>query len=277
MASTFWNKFNPQLEHSSYAFLLFFQYRAIIIYLYWILLLLLFFCFIESLRLHFSNRKVESNCYTKLQLNLLRKAFHLLIFFIIVIPIKYYDDISAFYLVRNCSLGVLILFVMMELIRFWYPFSKVSIYLTKYMSKFMDHDNSGHHQKEHRMMKPILDHIFLMGGVTIPLLMSSPNSLESLSGCISLGLGDSAAALGGCFCGMYRMPGTNGKTMGGVLSCIIILLFSSALLSNHEISHWESFVLASVTSIIELYSPINDNVILPLAYWIVLKKLIKCN
>lgn len=269
LAAILWNILNPRSGLPSDYFLAFFTYHAMLVYMYWMLVLLGAFYLIEALKSRFNSHQVEFKCYSKLQLNILRKAFHFAIFCIIIVPIRFCNDISVFYLVQACSSVVLLSFVAVEFIRIHYPFSMVSTCITGYMIRF-----TGHSHKKNRV-KPITDHIYLMAGVTLPLLISAPNSLESLSGCITLGLGDSAAALGGCTYGIYRIPGSNGKTVGGALCCIVALFLSSMLLSYSQISFWESLVLSTITSVVEVYSPINDNIVLPLTYWVVLKKLIK--
>lgn len=145
-------------------FELFFLKCALNIYVFWIILLLEFFYIITFMKSSFQTSSSTLKGLSKFHLNVLRKTFHLLIFLIILVPIKYYNDLLVFSLVKSCCFLILCLFIGIEYIRFYYPNSFLSLLVSKYLLEFLP-------VNQYASRHLILDHITLMAGVTFPLFM----------------------------------------------------------------------------------------------------------
>ncbi|XP_064609300.1 dolichol kinase-like [Liolophura sinensis] len=122
----------------------------------------------------------------------------------------------------------------------------------------------------------IVSHIYLLVGLSLPLWLtySSPHLLQPhkpnialYSGVISVGLGDTAASVGGSVFGKHRWPGSK-KTIEGTSIAILSQLSFILCLSYFGMGTPESVLSVSVivisTSVLEGVTSQIDNLILPL-------------
>lgn len=185
--------------------------------------------------------------------SMVRKVFHLAIG--IVFITGYNQDIEF---TQFAAGGMLIVLFLLEVIRAWnlpplgQPLEKVCVSLrggwdNKYIT---------------------MSHIYLMIGTFIPLwlLRSGSSKLSISSGLISLGVGDSAAALIGTFFGSTKIKSSSNKTLEGLFGNICaMIIFKIIWIGYTDFNTEYSFVIAAVlTAIIEALMTTCDNLILPL-------------
>ncbi|XP_054168608.1 dolichol kinase-like, partial [Oppia nitens] len=149
-----------------------------------------------------------------------RKFFHIIISIIYLIGAK--ND-----LIFLCfsSAAILAIFIMTEVIRvskvepLWRPIESV-------LDKFRDDKDRG---------VLTLTHIYLLIGSSIPLWLNLTNdvTIASLSGIISVGLGDTGAAVGGSLFGRHRWTRQSSKTYEGTVCGFITQLVSSLFIIQY--------------------------------------------
>nr|XP_006817759.1 PREDICTED: dolichol kinase-like [Saccoglossus kowalevskii] len=128
---------------------------------------------------------------------------------------------------------------------------------------------------------PILTHIYLLLGFSLPVWLyplqhDQGCTLLMYSGVLSLGIGDTAAALFGSMYGHYKWPGSK-KTKEGTAAAIVLQILFCCLLSlcGVKIPSWASVIFAVVcTSLLESFTSQIDNIILPLFMYCVLAVLL---
>lgn len=118
--------------------------------------------------------------------------------------------------------------------------------------------------------KLVLDHFSLLLGVAVPLWMSESGGARSLvpwSGLLTLGVGDSFAAIVGITMGKHRVFGsTSAKTIEGSMAFAISTLIAALCVSNVDISLTRLVFACALTAACELTSEGVDNFVLPLYF-----------
>ncbi|XP_070541747.1 dolichol kinase-like [Ptychodera flava] len=157
--------------------------------------------------------------------------------------------------------GTFSIFVILEYIRVFRikPFGDV---LHGAFSVFKDEKDAG---------IVILTHIYLLIGFSLPVWLyplqyNQGPPILLYSGCISLGVGDTAAALIGCRYGTHKWPGSN-KSKEGTVAAIISQIIFCFLLSfiGVQIHSWLVLILSVLlTSLMEAFTKQIDNIVLPL-------------
>lgn len=194
---------------------------------------------------------------------LTRKIFHISII-IVYIP-AFYLDIELLLL---SSAGILAVFLMLECIRILNipPLGKI-IYNT--FDLFLDEKDCG---------LLIVSHIYLLVGSTASLWINPHHqlSLSMLSGILTIGFGDSVAAIIGILWGKHKWPNTK-KTYEGTLSALLVqyllthwLLY---LINKNILNLFNSIYILVVTCfsvLLETFTTQFDNLILPLFLYIML-------
>lgn len=204
--------------------------------------------------------------HSRIPKTIVRKIFHIIAVFI-YLPAPLEHQFMSF-----ISALVLVVFLVLEVIRIFRvkPFGD---FLDIYFQPFRDEKDAG---------ILILTHIYLLFGLSFPFWMNSSDSvnpfhlLSTYSGVISLGIGDTCAAVFGKLYGQRKWP--NGeKTYLGTFSCFISqLIFMLCILwcaTNTNVTFVIVFILACVsfsTSVLESVSTQIDNVILPIYTFIFL-------
>ncbi|XP_045600104.2 dolichol kinase isoform X1 [Procambarus clarkii] len=129
----------------------------------------------------------------------------------------------------------------------------------------------------------ILSHIYLLAGVASPLWLSpcalgrmkeessmSPGSvLPLLAGVLAVGVGDTAASVGGTYFGRKRWSGTQktveGSICGVVAQLVVVLALVGMNMVDMCLATWgRLLVSASLTAVVEALTDQVDNIVLPL-------------
>lgn len=188
--------------------------------------------------------------------SLVRKIFH---FAIGIVFISGYNQDIDF--TRFAAGGMLIIMILLEMIRAWqlkpigYHLEKVCQALRgKWDNKYLT-----------------LSHVYLLVGSFLPLWIlpndsKITNKLLLSTGLISVGVGDTAAAIVGTFMGKTKFKGKSGKTLEGLIGNIIaMILFKMIWIGYTDFIEDFSFVIATVlTALVEAITDNCDNLILPL-------------
>lgn len=120
-----------------------------------------------------------------------------------------------------------------------------------------------------------LSQIYLLVGAFLPLWLipdkSNPSKLATSSGLISVGVGDTAAAVFGTFFGRHKL-GNTGKTVEGFLGNLIAMIaFKLIWMGYNGFNENMSFLLASFSvAVVEALTENCDNLILPLVFMLVI-------
>lgn len=190
----------------------------------------------------------QTNC-------LVRKVFHLAL--CVVFISGYNQDI---HFTSFAAGGMLTVTFLLEIIRVWnlYP---IGGHLEKVCSALRG-------KWDNRYLT--LSHMYLLVGIMLPLWIlprniESQNKLSISSGLISVGVGDTAAAVVGTFYGKLRI-GKSGKTAEGFLGNIISMqAFKLVWIGYSDLTGELSFfMVASFTAFAEIISRNCDNLMLPL-------------
>lgn len=205
-----------------------------------------------------------------MKVTVVRKFFHLVIVFIFF-PGAYWFPKLLF----AASIFALAAFFVLEAIRL-YNLGALGAVLNSSMPGFLDEKDNGH---------LILSHTYLLlVGCSLPVWIlpatEDANTHEMLilyCGLISLGVGDSAASVGGSNFGRTKWSGSN-KSLEGTacfiaseIVFILILQFFGIFGGSSSPFPWPSYLLASlVTSLVEAHTTQADNLVLPLVMYIVL-------
>ncbi|CAD5117881.1 DgyrCDS6625 [Dimorphilus gyrociliatus] len=167
-------------------------------------------------------------------------------------------------LAANCAL---IGFLIIESVRSLkiQPFGS---WLREYLEIFIDEKDQGN---------IILTHIYLLVGFTCPLWLYG-SSFEKippavLSGVLSLGIGDTAAAVVGSKYGVRKWPGSN-KSLEGTTAAILFQIIAIMILKltgiMQQISVFRLFTAIVMTSFLEAFTAQIDNIVLPLYMYVLL-------
>nr|CAG4638664.1 EOG090X0BFL [Cyclestheria hislopi] len=201
-----------------------------------------------------------------IKLTIVRKYFHGIIV-AVYLPGIFFDP-DLLFLASAITLAI---FLLMEAIRVCDipPFGDV---LRDRLRAFVDEKDQG---------CLILTHIYLLVGCSLPLWISptirntQPSGILRLcSGIISLGIGDTAASIGGTRWGKRRMPRSK-KTVEGLFCSFMAEIAFIAILQpmgffGRGPFPWIKFTIAAlITSTIEATTSQVDNFILPLVMYIV--------
>ncbi|KAB7505111.1 Dolichol kinase [Armadillidium nasatum] len=216
-----------------------------------------------------------SQRYPYVPQTVLRKIFHILMVFIMVPGII--KDPSLTYLAAT---GATIFFLLLEIVRVSKinPFSSL---LNSLFSNFLDEKDQG---------SLVLSHIYLLAGLTLPLWLypcdfvytepASNNSasavnnaqfciLPLLAGILSVGIGDSAASIGGTYIGKHRFPGTKKSVEGSICNILSQTLFICCIIQMGPVkliwNVWPKlFVAVVLNAFVEAFTDQVDNIVLPL-------------
>ncbi|EFX80525.1 putative SMC6, structural maintenance of chromosome protein 6, copy B [Daphnia pulex] len=154
---------------------------------------------------------------SSVKLTVLRKYFHGVVI-AIYLPGVFFDTELLFV----ASVMVLAAFLLLESVRL-YNLDYVGDILNKNMAGFLDEKDQG---------TLILTHIYLLIGCSLPIwifplksAMDTTDKLLLCSGVVSLGIGDTAASIGGTLWGKNKFPGSSKSIEGTVCSILAEILF----------------------------------------------------
>ncbi|CAG8493683.1 3837_t:CDS:2 [Paraglomus brasilianum] len=150
-------------------------------------------------------------------------------------------------------------FIYCEYLRYFavYP---VGAKLHIFLSEFVDSRDSG---------PCILSHLYLLVGCAACVWLQGNSPIASMSGIITLGLGDAMASIIGKKFGKHRWSGTV-KTIEGSLAFLIADLLGGYLvgLLSGRPNQWIPYIIVAIAStLLEAFSLQNDNLIIPLFMW----------
>lgn len=214
---------------------------------------------------------------SKFQKIVIRKVFHILTIILFAPVISHYEYDSF----MTLSFGLaLILFLILEILRVLYYRRKEThpnLYyglleiLSKYYHQFLD--------RRDKLNGIILSHFYLLIGCSLPYLFwqillkeDNPNHHFQVIrhfGWITVGLGDAVAAVYGSHFGKTKWNKTK-KTIEGTIACflsMIIVYFIISIYEGYDITsiYFVYGCLALfISSIAEVYTHENDNIIMPL-------------
>lgn len=124
----------------------------------------------------------------------------------------------------------------------------------------------------------ILSHIYLLVGVASPLWLNpcpgelqtdSRSLLPSLAGVLAVGVGDTAASVGGTYLGRRHWSGTKktveGSVCGVVAQLVAVFVLVGLGLVEVSVAGWgRLLVSASLVAVVEALTDQVDNIVLPL-------------
>lgn len=185
--------------------------------------------------------------------SLIRKTFHIAI--CIVFITGYNQDLDF---TRFAAGGILCLMFLFEMLRAW-DMKIIGPHLENVCRSLRG-------KWDNRYLT--LSHMYLLVGGFIPLwlLPGNASKLVLSSGLISVGVGDTAAAMVGTIMGRTRIARNSEKTMEGFLGNLIAMfLFKQIWIGNQDFEIELGFLMtALVTAIFEVVTTNCDNLILPL-------------
>ncbi|XP_046453406.1 dolichol kinase-like isoform X2 [Daphnia pulex] len=204
---------------------------------------------------------------SSVKLTVLRKYFHGVVI-AIYLPGVFFDTELLFV----ASVMVLAAFLLLESVRL-YNLDYVGDILNKNMVGFLDEKDQG---------TLILTHIYLLIGCSLPIwifplesAMDTTDKLLLCSGVVSLGIGDTAASIGGTLWGKNKFPGSSKSIEGTVCSILaeilfLVIMFHLGVFGDSPRLPWLSFIGAAVvTSLVEACTTQVDNLVLPLVMYII--------
>jgi dolichol kinase len=115
----------------------------------------------------------------------------------------------------------------------------------------------------------IVSNIFLMLGCSIPIWLPDGDYSVSFGGLLSLCVGDSMASIIGKKFGQNVMFGTR-KSVEGTLA-FIFSLYASTLVTRLFVPIETSLFACIAVGFVEAYSPVNDNLAVPLSYAVLMR------
>ncbi|XP_067666276.1 dolichol kinase-like isoform X2 [Haliotis asinina] len=186
-----------------------------------------------------------------------RKSFHLVIVAVYIPGLIV--DAQFLHLASVCAGAFLLL---LEAVRV-HTIPPLGQYIDSSFKMFVDDKDEG---------RVILTHIYLLVGLSLPLWITSIRPINGAllpmySGVISLGVGDTAASVGGVLFGQHKWPGSN-KSLEGTVTCAIsqVLVLGSLILTGVVSSPLSlSLVVAVIlSSLFEAFTLQVDNLVLPL-------------
>lgn len=161
---------------------------------------------------------------SSVKLTVLRKYFHGVVI-AIYLPGIFFDVELLF----TASVIIFSVFLLLESVRL-YDLEYVGNILSKNMVGFLDEKDQG---------TLILTHVYLLVGCSLPIwifpLNTAANARDNLllcSGIVSLGVGDTAASIGGTLWGTTKFSGSSKSVEGTLCSmvaeiCFMLILFYS--------------------------------------------------
>nr|CAG4641955.1 EOG090X0BFL [Eurycercus lamellatus] len=200
------------------------------------------------------------------KLTIMRKYFHGVVV-AVYLPGVLLDSELLF----TASVIALAAFLFLEAIRI-YQIDGLGSLLNSSMAGFLDEKDQG---------SIILTHIYLLVGCSLPVWMfprSVASSTEEVlllcSGIISLGVGDSAASIGGSLFGRTKWPSSEKSLEGTACSIVAEMIFAVCLelgtFGNLNFPWVRYSSAAVVTSLVEAQTSQVDNLILPIVMYIIL-------
>ncbi len=189
-----------------------------------------------------------------------RKFFHLVAVILFLPPLRQQSNVVVTEFVAAAGVSVIGLFVVLESLRITKkPFANGLKYiLFKIVTPFLDSND--------KRALFVSSHIQLLAACVVPpalLIMTDhfPNELVSLSGVLSVGIGDAAASLGGMLCGgKYPLRWNQSKTVPGLVAFILSVLAALKALGLVSIT---SIVATIITGFAETVFKTYDNLALP--------------
>ena len=145
------------------------------------------------------------------------------------------------------------------------PFSSI---ISTAFSVFLDEKDGG---------VLILSHLYLLAGIASPLWLNpcsfehvqNNNILPLLAGMLSVGIGDTAASIGGTYLGRRKWAGTKKTVEGSVCGVVAQLAVVGGLVSSGFLdvswSIWGKLLVStSLVAVVEALTDQVDNIVLPL-------------
>ena len=171
---------------------------------------------------------------SSIKLTVLRKYFHG-VMIVVYVPGIFFD-VELLYV---ASVLVLAAFLLLECVRL-YNLDYIGEILNKNLAGFLDEKDQG---------ILILTHIYLLVGCSLPIwifpLSAPANARDSLllySGIVSLGIGDTAASVGGTLWGKTKYSGSSKSAEGTLCAILAQICFMFAMLySGKHFINTESF------------------------------------
>ncbi|KAK7067976.1 hypothetical protein SK128_026193 [Halocaridina rubra] len=203
---------------------------------------------------------------TGLATTVLRKIYHILI--VLVFTPGILLDLTLAYF---ASAAVMMLFCLLEFIRIQ-GIEPIASIISAAFYTFLDEKDTG---------ELILSHIYLVVGVATPLWLNpcpfdatsdsltTPSLLPLLAGVLAVGVGDTAASVGGTYFGRKKWSGTK-KTVEGSFFGVIVQMIAVGLLVALEVidvtwAVWGRLLLSiSLVAVVEALTDQVDNIVLPL-------------
>lgn len=246
---------NPGISHAIFVFSTIIEVDNLIVCGYWTIVLVL------SLPLiHHLSKGVKSRAFVIL----LRKFFHLVVL-ALFLPLLVRGGYSRFISIAGVS--VLAAMVLVEALRIYSPVnSRLRRVLTDAILPLLDAKDTG--------SSVVTSHMELLvasvGPCWLNEVLSSPFTSQMqflLAGLLTVGIGDSAAAIGGLSVPHpHKLKGSN-KTFEGMLSFCISVMVATALLDELKFS---SVIATATVAVVECYVKNYDNIILPIVFSFIL-------
>lgn len=194
--------------------------------------------------------------------SLVRKVFHLAVCCIFITGYNLDLEFTKF-----ATGGAITIFFLFEIIRAWqlYPFGR----------RLEDICRSLRGKWDNRYIT--VSHIYLLVGTFLPLwLVPQTRELDKLAlsaGLLSVGVGDTAAAIVGTFLGSTRIRAKSDKTIEGLLGNIVAMLIFKQIWIGYTgfLEEFSYTIVAAMTAMIECTVTTCDNLILPLVMLLLLE------
>ncbi|CDK25838.1 unnamed protein product [Kuraishia capsulata CBS 1993] len=191
-----------------------------------------------------------------------RKVWHFTIVAILTYPL-----VSDPFFVSLALIGVIGLFVLIELLRAL-RLPPLGPFIADSLDKFRDErDKNG---------PLVISYIFLLLGIALPLFWSGNASTEAaVSGLISVGLGDASASLVGTRFGRHHWWDSKKSAEGTIAFVIVSTLTLAAFdkVAGIDYSVPDIAVACVIAAGLEAVSDINDNIVVPTVMFITLSTL----
>ena len=239
------------LEHTRYVISFFSHLSTLYLSVYWLAILLL-----SVPSISYCARKKCKNTV------ILRKSFHLVVLLMFAPPIIQRTNLEF---IAVSSVSVLAIMVIVETVRVCNLFPKFSAFVNKFFAPLLD-------QKDAKRTLVTSHMELLLAAVSaVWVNQAFPNSLFSwtestrflLCGLLTVGVGDSAAAIGGLNIGKPIKFPYSSKSLQGFISFIVSVLTILCIVSFVD----TAAVIATIASALtEVYVERFDNIALPLVF-----------
>eukprot|EP00210_Caulerpa_lentillifera_P001040 g1003.t1 len=202
----------------------------------------------------------------KVKTIIIRKCFHFLAV-VLFLPAQIFD-ISLLQVSLALAFGCFCIGEGIRLASIPYISNKID----KFLNGFVDHRDEG---------PLIFSHFSLLLGLALPIWITPTLTLEegdsnkllvlSLSGLVSLGIGDSFAAIIGTKYGRIHLVKGLDKTIEGSIACFVSCMIMWWIISCFASISIESLFIPTIAAaVFEATSSQNDNIFLPLYYYSIL-------